>query len=1004
MKPGGPWSVKGIEPEVRETAKSAARKAGKTLGEWLNHVIMESGQPDASQAAELLNDPRLWESYDGRAPWSEALEGMAAKLNASEKHHQTLLQNIDRAIAMLAERVHSQDEGHKSSGKGPDLTPEFSKRLTALEEHSKRSLLKDDLKTVEGAMSQVATILDRNNKSHEDRFQALDSSFNTLRDQLMETEAKVTEALGRIDSSFNEAAAEELHDKIITTFTEDLADIDERILAVQERTEQSFEQVQHNISDIASQLSDSSARLDAAITAPLEKAKNAVAEVSQKVEAQSAAYDARVSELETSIRDLSARLETPQAPDHGARVAELEKGLSDLNERMSQTQREQQDALSQIRGSLDGLVSRLDLLDMRSLNPQEPETSPEPEPSEPLAEAIVARSDAPRPMGLRRKSVAEAVQATEPEDLLKRARSTEFDQLVAPTSTENVQEAQLAEPATQKESQLGWAAKAFRKSAPLDDDVEPYRPEQADDEPASLESDTGTADTDLLDLTRALIEESDDALGGQETENETADTRTALEDLLRSEDPTSTKARSRKSVDDYFEERPVRADDLEDRSQGLDAPREKTSDDNEPSLNTLRNQFFSQADGEADNMRGALSEIIDPDRREGKRRTLFWVLGSLIMVMMIIGSIVILSGGAKNILNVDGRPELLQDLSRSFKSLVSPAITPETEAAGSRSSLPASEDAEAPPKPDENASVSGDEGSGNIIAASHNGSPNYFQVASLSPADGLVAAAEDGNAKAQYSLALAFANGTVVAEDQTQAVRWYRAAAEQGLAPAQYRLAARLEQGQGVDKNPSEAFTWYQKAALGGNRNAMHNLAVAYAQGTGIPQDLEAAARWFERSATLGLADSQYNLGLLYMRGLGVEQSAVESYKWFALAQKSDNLNAQDQLDIIRPSLTSGDLNYIDLYVESWAALPLDPIANGQFDVAPEAYTDQARRQIIARAQSLLARLGFVVASEDGIIDPSTQAAVRDFQSLSNLPTTGTISSDLLSRLEAQLQ
>lgn len=45
MKPGIPWSVKGIEPEVREAAKHAARRAGMTLGEWLNSVILDQNEP-----------------------------------------------------------------------------------------------------------------------------------------------------------------------------------------------------------------------------------------------------------------------------------------------------------------------------------------------------------------------------------------------------------------------------------------------------------------------------------------------------------------------------------------------------------------------------------------------------------------------------------------------------------------------------------------------------------------------------------------------------------------------------------------------------------------------------------------------------------------------------------------------------------------------------------------------------------------------------------------------
>ncbi|MEO9168573.1 MAG: hypothetical protein ABI230_09235, partial [Aestuariivirga sp.] len=45
MKPGIPWSIKGIEPELREVAKTAARRSGMTLGEWLNSAINE--QADA---------------------------------------------------------------------------------------------------------------------------------------------------------------------------------------------------------------------------------------------------------------------------------------------------------------------------------------------------------------------------------------------------------------------------------------------------------------------------------------------------------------------------------------------------------------------------------------------------------------------------------------------------------------------------------------------------------------------------------------------------------------------------------------------------------------------------------------------------------------------------------------------------------------------------------------------------------------------------------------------
>lgn len=47
-----PWSVKGIDPETRQAAKMAARRAGLTVGAWLNQAIRRA-------AAEELGAPRL---------------------------------------------------------------------------------------------------------------------------------------------------------------------------------------------------------------------------------------------------------------------------------------------------------------------------------------------------------------------------------------------------------------------------------------------------------------------------------------------------------------------------------------------------------------------------------------------------------------------------------------------------------------------------------------------------------------------------------------------------------------------------------------------------------------------------------------------------------------------------------------------------------------------------------------------------------------------------------
>ena len=51
-------------------------------------------------------------------------------------------------------------------------------------------------------------------------------------------------------------------------------------------------------------------------------------------------------------------------------------------------------------------------------------------------------------------------------------------------------------------------------------------------------------------------------------------------------------------------------------------------------------------------------------------------------------------------------------------------------------------------------------------------------------------AAEQGDADAQYNLKVAYGTGEGVAQDDAEAVRWYRLAAEQGNAGAQLALGS----------------------------------------------------------------------------------------------------------------------------------------------------------------------------------------------------------------------
>jgi uncharacterized protein len=109
--------------------------------------------------------------------------------------------------------------------------------------------------------------------------------------------------------------------------------------------------------------------------------------------------------------------------------------------------------------------------------------------------------------------------------------------------------------------------------------------------------------------------------------------------------------------------------------------------------------------------------------------------------------------------------------------------------------------------------------------------------------------AEQGNAMAQASLGVMYANGQGVQQDDHQAAKWYRKAAEQGMARAQFNVGVMYDKGQGGPQIDQEAVRWYRKAADQGHAKAQFNLGLMYAKGHGVPQDFVRAHMWFSVAA-----------------------------------------------------------------------------------------------------------------------------------------------------------
>jgi TPR repeat protein len=157
-------------------------------------------------------------------------------------------------------------------------------------------------------------------------------------------------------------------------------------------------------------------------------------------------------------------------------------------------------------------------------------------------------------------------------------------------------------------------------------------------------------------------------------------------------------------------------------------------------------------------------------------------------------------------------------------------------------------------------------------------------------------AAEQGDAKAQFNLGLAYENGQGVPKDETEAVKWYQKAAEQGYAEGQCNLGLAYYKGQGVPKNETEAVKWWRKATAQGESFAQNNLGWAYHNGEGVPKDDAEAVKWYRKAAEQGNALAQNNLGLAYQNGQGVTKDEAEAVKWFRKAAEQGESFAQNNL------------------------------------------------------------------------------------------------------------
>jgi len=156
--------------------------------------------------------------------------------------------------------------------------------------------------------------------------------------------------------------------------------------------------------------------------------------------------------------------------------------------------------------------------------------------------------------------------------------------------------------------------------------------------------------------------------------------------------------------------------------------------------------------------------------------------------------------------------------------------------------------------------------------------------------------ANQGDADAQFNLALLYYTGLGIPQDRRYAIYWYTKAAEQGHIQAQYFLGKLYNFGDGIEvrQDFKLAVYWLTKAAEQGHIQAQYLLGHMYEYDDEPPQDYKLAFFWYTKAAEQNHYFAKQDRDKMLEK---MSQSQIEEVQKFSkeLYKKIDNEIAEQE-------------------------------------------------------------------------------------------------------------
>lgn len=941
MKPGIPWSVKGIEPETREAAKDAARRSGMTLGEWLNSKILDSADehesapaarhqratPARAETSIRLEDiaeqlARIARREQNTAPASygsenryedeENLTKILNRIESNERQTVEAFTAVNERLAVLSRQV-LQTAKMPTISK-PEEPAAFKSLETAMRnivEHIEISerRTRDSLKSMQDRMAEMAQ---RATSSTSEQVLQSAPAFTSLEARLNELSTRVERSENKSDAGLSNILREELAhlaDRIETVRESAEVLASKAQTAAVQTSQAELREIEQRILKLLKEAQTAFSGQGGNNSAEMQRLRSEVGLLNQRIDSArtDTASERDVHALRVALEQLSTRV--AQGPDMRP-LADMDKRLIDITQRLEQSQ---QSARSN--PQLGDLERRMAELDHR------------------LNDAMQAQGDGQAQLALEQKisEVADRVGQTEHQlghlETIERAINQLFDSVEQSRDWAKDVAEDAANRMADRLMNAPGAAPLMLGSSPelqaLEEGLQAVRESAIGADKRNQETLQAVHDTleqivtKLAELETAAVGQQVAAAAAAQGSHFAALEREHTESWKDDSHHAQPTPESHEPEPELILENPVnpvvQAQAPSDANPLSDWLSQSTLPGGEPPLpddaDAASDDFITAARraAQASAQKSILASLA-PSAKSARKYNLPFLksaakparaiptgekLPPVIQPAMnknnnkrrtlVLAGLVLLAAVTAFTFNMLNKPQ--KSTSTVPTAPIEGTVQPGAPAKQSNAVTPAAapESQFLTEKTTDALPQENDDGPSSIDEILTGSLPNQKTDATVASI-----VAEPGTTAGEREM-----------PPPELGSQELRSAAERGDASAQFIVATRYLDGEGVTQDVTRAAHWYQKAALAGLAPAQYRLATLFERGRGVPKDTATAFIWYERAAAQGNVKAMHNAAVIAAGTEAGKPNYDTAYKWFLAASQNGLKDSQFNLAVL---------------------------------------------------------------------------------------------------------